>query len=408
MTRHLIYKIITIWFLISQLFPPYYYFVPMGGALCLAIFVGLTMVMFPSLITKKSFIALLIYGLIIFAKFISGNAFFPVFDSVIVPWLSMAAGMLMALYAFKYGNRNYYKLVTITSIILLVIISIITIPMLAINPNIVRYFTLSAKDISIDSTLAFSYWIIGYGTVHGLPIIIAPLVFMCKKTFRINKKKCALWVIATVVILYIVTQSNATTSFIVAAAVAFLALIINFQNLTTKNCLKLCFIAIITSTLFSKPVISPAIDIAQEMFPENSSNYIKLNELKYYFINGTSEGDLGSREALYKQSRLIFFESPVMGTNTPEKISRHTFFWDMLALLGIILVIPLILAIWYNLKDSYSLLSRTKVIYIIGWLAFFMMIYLKNEFGSGTWLFAFALLPIYCKYIDNYLENSLL
>ena len=398
--KHILYKYITVAFLIFQLFPPIWLYIPINESSVLAIFVVITIVLFPDLLGSKSMIFLLMYTLITFIKFLNGNAFFTPINNVVVPFLNVSSALLIATYAFKYPNISYIKTTIITTFVLLTIMTIISIPQLIVYPNIIRGASVSAA--RFDNVIVY-YWVIGYGTIHGLVAIFAPLVFLLKKTFRKNKWTFLLWGIETVLLFYIVFAANATMALLISTLAIIAGLIINFTNFTLNNVTKLVLFGVICLLLFNKTTIYSLLDIMQPHFSESSSNYVKITEMKDYLTYGYTYGDLGARESLYKRSSSLFWESPFLGTTKPEQISLHSYILDRLAALGIILFIPLFLTFVSHIKFVYKNLNQTKVIYVISCCCYLLMLFLKNDFGTGTFLFAFSILPILCLYIENIL-----
>jgi len=398
--KHILYKYITVIFLIFQLFPPIWLYIPISESLVLAIFVAITIMLFPDLLVSKSIMFLLIYTLITFIKFLNGNAFFTPINNVVVPFLNVSSALLMTIYAFKYPNISYIKTIIITTFVLLTIMTIISIPQLIVYPNIIRGASIFAA--KSDNVIVY-YWVIGYGTIHGLVAIFVPLVFLLKKTFRKNKWTFLLWGIETVLLFYIVFAANATTALLISTLAIIAGLIINFTNFTLNNVTKLVLFGVICILLFNKTTIHSLLDIVQPHFSESSSNYVKIIEMKNYLTYGYTYGDLGVRESLYKRSFSLFCESPFLGTTKPEQISLHSYILDRLAAVGIILFIPLFLIFASHIKFVYKRLNQTKVVYAISCCCYLLMLYLKNDFGTGTFLFAFSILPILCLYIENIL-----
>ncbi len=58
----------------------------------------------------------------------------------------------------------------------------------------------------------------------------------------------------------------------------------------------------------------------------------------------------------------------------------------------------------FNIKGVYHKLHHTKVTYMMGIAGFLFLLYMKNEFGTGTWLYGFTILPLLCRYIDREID----
>ncbi len=402
MFRHLLFKILTIWFLLTQCFPPYFYFVHMGGALTLAAFVGVSILLLPNLLGKKSILAMLVYGLIMYIYYSNGNAFFNSFSTVIVPFLSMMSALLIMEYSLKYDrNYSFAKIAIFEVVILNLLMMFISIPQLLINPNIIRGATTSGIEGRDQQVY---YWIVSYATVHGIPLLMAPLAFFCRKLFSISKKKFWIWSGITALLYLVVFLSNATTAFIVATMMIAGGVFFYFEQFTRENIFKLILIGSFAFIVTLPPVLIPILDVAQSVMNPNADNYSKMDEMKDNIIYGEATGDYAIRQELYDTSKKLFWESPITGTDRPNLISNHTFIWDRLALYGIFMIIPLVMIFVYNIKGVYRMLCHTKVTYMMGIAGFLLLLYMKNEFGSGTWLYGFTILPLLCRYIDREID----
>ena len=401
MIRHKLFLYLTIWFLISQLFPPYSAFVPIRGALALVVYCAGAIVLFPSLIKTRSIIWLSVYGVITYILFLSGNAFFETINDLIVPLLSMYSSLIMIEYVLKFDiDYKLTKIIVIESVILNAIMCIITIPQLFINPNLMRM----AGDLLASGTtqdLSILNWMMSYGNIHGLPMLIAPITFLMRNSFHSNKIFFFIWFTIWCLFMYMIFKSNATTPFIVALMMAIMGYLFYGPSLNNNIILK-GFMCLVLGVLFlNKTILVSFIDVAQSLMSTTDSNYGKMDEIRSQILYGDADGDLGARNEMYSASQDLFFESPLFGTDTPEKIGHHSYILDRFALLGIIFIIPLIFVFFYNFKSCKKNISDSLITYYVGLISFLMLLWLKNEFGSGTWLYGFALLPTFCRYIDT-------
>lgn len=376
---------------------------PVGGALKLAVFVGITFLLFPEMLFKRSVIALIFYFIVTLVYFVRGNAFFSTINSVIVPFLSMLSPLLIFEYAAKYDrDYKYSQMVVYTVIVVNIIMSIISIPQVYINPTIVR-----ATDVAIGEE-SFKYWIINYGTIHGLPFLLAPMVFLVRRIFHKNKWLCIFWLIAIFIIFYIIVISDATTAMLLSILMILLPIVISKERFDVKSVFQFLIIGILLLVMMQPSVMVPIIDGIQSTMNESSTNYQKMGEIKDVFIYGEADGDLGARQDLYNSSWKLFVESPLIGTQHPEQISKHTWLIDRLACFGIVFFIPIILLFFSHIKKVYLGLNHTRVVYVFGVCGYMVMLYLKNDFGTGTWLYAFAILPLLCRYADYTLNHKII
>jgi len=138
----------------------------------------------------------------------------------------------------------------------------------------------------------------------------------------------------------------------------------------------------------------------------SGASYYRIEDIKNSIVYGDVDGDLGTRQNLYSSSFDLFLSSPLWGTSSPHFVSRHTWIIDRLAVFGLLFIIPLVLVFVSIFKSVYPTLRHTKVIYICCFSCLVLMLFLKNDFGQGTWLYGFGYLPLLCRYIDYVDDNN--
>ena len=402
--KHSIYRIITFLFVLTQTLPFINLYIPIRTVWHFPLFLAASFLLFPNLISRRSVVALFCYIIIAFLFYLSGNPFYDGIGSVTTPLFLMTSGLVMSEYATKYDYEyKFTRLIVMTVIIANVIMSVISIPQIIIFPNIIRY-TFSVE--YMDNYADLAPWLITYQTCHGLPLLLAPLAFLCRRLFKNNKIKFLFYLSVAGVLLSIVYLSNATTALLIAIMMVFLAVFFNYEKITRKSLSTILIIGLLGLIFSSQSVMIPVLNGVQGMMDDRGSNYHKIDEIKKGMITGESEGDLGERKDLYETSALLFLQSPIVGTTEPEKISNHSWFLDRLACLGLFLIVPLILVFKYNIKFCMEGLIHTRVVYMYGIMGWFLMLILKNDFDQGSWLYGFAFLPLLCRYVDYMIDYN--
>jgi len=398
MNKHLFFRIFTLWFLLTQTCPPFNLIMPFIGVSQVALYVLLAIMYFPSLLNKKTIISLILFACVNFLFYFKGNEFYQGLNTVIVPFLIMLSGLLIAEYAFKYDKDYIFtKSVIITVIAANVFMAVISIPQLIVAPNIIRGAELN-NSTSEDMRMVYG-WIMSYSTVHGIPILIAPLTFLC---IHLRRRGCRYkkWLVITFLFLFVVFRSNATTAFLLSVIMLIGGIFLNTEKFDKKLLVRFTILISLLLVFGQPEVIVSGLDVAQETMDKRGSNYKKIDELEDELMYGDSDGDWNKRVVLYETSSTLFKQSPLFGTPTPEMISHHTWIVDRLALFGLVFSIPMFMLFFYYFKQMYSNLYHTKVIFVLGFVGLLFMLYMKNEFGQGTWLYGFAFLPLMCRYID--------
>ena len=412
MFKHWVILIVTIWLVLTQTFPPINLVLSFGDTIKFVVFVVIALILFPSLLTKRSVVALFIYTAIAFIYHLSGNAFFDTINSIVTVIPVMLSGLLIAEYALKYDKTYMYsRIIIITVILCNVIMCLLSIPQIMQDPNIVRT---SSREGYID--LSMFYWIIQYNTVHGLPILFAPLTFICRRTFFKDKRLFYPLLLVILLLFYVVFKSNAATAFFISAIMVVVGFLFNNENINKKLIVRLSAVGLLALLVMQPFVMEPILSTIQTYMDPSGATYYRIEDIKTSIVYGDVDGDLGARQDLYSSSFNLFLTSPVWGTSTPELVSRHTWVIDRLAIFGLLFIIPLVFVFVNIYKSVYPTLRHTKVIYICGFFCLVMMLCVKNDFGQGTWLYGFGYLPLLCRCIDyvdekpnksHYIKHSL-
>lgn len=393
-----------LFFLIMQIFPPANVFIHISPLLINLSFIGIAFVLFSSLLKSKTIIALLLYFALCLLYFLAGSKFFYAIGTIVYPFQIMMGSVIISEYTFKYDDD--YKLtkkLVLLVVVANIVMSIITIPQVLQSPNLIRW----ATDPEFIEQMGTEYhWIITYSTCHGLPLLIAPLVFLCRRTFRKSTLWFCVWTLVTVSLLYMIYLSNATTPLVIAVIMFALGSLLNWERISKRDCLLIAAGAFVVLILNTQSVMLTLLDSIQSVMDEESSNYQKINEFKDELLYGSSEGDWSARKNLYNKSWFLFIDSPIIGTAHQEDIAHHSWFIDRLACFGILFIAPVVLVFFFHIKSIYRHLIYSKVPYIISVSAWLLMLVLKNDFGQGSWLYGFAFLPIFCRYIDFFVMKQ--
>lgn len=402
MYRHNIFSIASVWLVLTQTFPPINLIFHISNSLKYTLFIVLTLLLFPRLFKRRTIKALFAYVLVITILHLSGNAFFDTINSVVTIPLVMMGGLLILEYTLCYDKDYIYtRRIIFTVIIANLIMTVLTIPELEIDPDIIRK---TSNKNELFGTISF--WLISYQTVHGLSLLFAPLAFYCHCLLKKSRKSFIICLVTTIILFYIVFRSNAATATLLSIVFLAIGAIVNIEHFDRRSIQQLSLIVIIGVIIVQPIVLVPALNTLQESMNPSGSGYERIELVKKDIEHGEVEGDWEKRQDLYETSFKLFLESPLTGTSKPTHISKHTWFIDRLALLGIFLFIPIVLIFLFNFRGVYRNLIHTKVIYSCSFLCLLILLFMKNDFAQGTWLYGFAYLPLLCRFIDNELDKG--
>lgn len=403
--KHHLFLVISILLVLTQTLPPFNALIPVRDSIIYSIYIVFSLVLFPSLITRRSLIALFVYIFILLLFYLLGNSFYEDVNAVLIEPFTMLVGLIFIEYALKYdGEYKFTRWIVFSFVIADVIMSIISIPALQIQPNIIRMS--GKRDVYEMYSNLFSF-VIQYQTVHGLPFLFAPLIFLCRKCFKGNKKMFFFWGTVTMILFYIIIRSNAATSLILSALMIIIGFLFNIERFSGKIVARLVILGVLFFIFMQPSIVDTLLSSVQEQMDPDGMSYKRMGELKESIIYGESEGDLESRQGLYNQSLTLFIESPLWGTSSPERIGMHAWVIDRLALLGLLFIGPLIAVFRHFYIVVNHNLKHTKVIFTCGFASMLLLLSLKNSFGQGSWLYGFAFLPLLCRYIDFVVDNKM-
>lgn len=396
---HKLFRVISIWIVLTQSLPPLNLIFPFSNSFLFAVYIVITFFLFPRLFTKRSILSLFAYVLLTYLYHLSGNSFFSTINSVITVPLVMMGGLLMIEYAYSYDyDYKYTKTILYTIIAANVFMTILSIPQIEDDPDIIRKTSNIDKQVGYEAVISLR--VMSYQTVHGIPLLFAPLAYLCRLLFRKNKKSFILWVLITFLLFYIVFRSNAATATLLSLGILLISFLFNLGGFNKKRILQLGIIGFGGFLLLQPVVLSPILDTLQGAMDPSGASYKRVGEIKNDIVYGEKEGDWAKRQDLYQSSTRLFLESPLFGTTTPDKISKHTWIIDRLALFGLVFIIPLVFVFVSTIKRSYHNLHHSKLIYSCGIVCLLILLYLKNDFAQGTWLYGFAYLPLLCRFVD--------
>ncbi|MDD2604601.1 MAG: hypothetical protein PHF66_07305, partial [Desulfobacteraceae bacterium] len=232
------------------------------------------------------------------------------------------------------NKKNYYKelrKLTRVALILILITSAITIPLLLINPIFVREAMSADSDNSVGT--------IGYSYMHSLPSLIPVFIYHIKKS---KGKPRLVWLILFAIISYLILLANFGT-------ILFISLIlipVSFFISTKRFAITIVFL-ILSLVVFTNDTMILNIIDTMKPFYTNTAIENKLNDIEVSIKFKSQTGQVAFRGELYNQSIDSFIENPFWGTDKSEDAGGHAYIFDFLAWFGLIGTLPLIIFYFY-------------------------------------------------------------
>lgn len=393
-TKQVITILLMVFYIITSIFPPFFYFFPIQPSLLMGAFWLGMVVLYPGILKTKSMLILYVYITILTIYHFFGNSYFSDISSVIMPFLLFSCPIFLSEVTYKYISKNYYKYIVFATSIVLSAIIIISIPSWLIDPLIMRGASINATGDDVFD-ISLYYWVIDYGIIHQIFILLPVVLFLLRSSLKIKIAERAWWLIFLLLLLFIIYASNAGAVFILSIILLFISLWFRGRTVNSNIILSLLIVLVFFLIIYFLDIIPIILQFIKSLMPEGSYSADKLEEIRVFLLTGDKETDLSNRSDFYSMSFNLFLESPLFGTSTPNAIGNHAYVIDQLALLGLFGCIPLFMLYKVQLQRLYKTLNYTKLIFILAAFSYIFLLTFKYSFGN---IFIFGLLPIFCWY----------
>lgn len=390
-----------IFYIITSVFPPFFYFFPIQPSLLMGVFWIGMVVLYPGILKTKAMMVLYVYISILTIYHFLGNSYFSDISTVIIPFLLFSCPIFLSEVTYRYISKDYYKYIVLAASLALSAIILISIPSWLINPLIMRGASINATGDNVFD-ISLYYWVIDYGVVHQIFILIPLVLFYLRPSLKVKFIERGWWLIFLLLLLFIIYASNAGAVFILSIILLFLSLLFMRKTVDSNIVISLLVILVFFLVIYVLDIIPYIIQFIQNLMPEGSYSAEKLEEIRVFLLTGEKETDLNNRSDLYSTSFNLFLENPIFGTSNPKAIGNHAYVIDQLALVGLFGFLPLFLLFIVQLQRVYRTLNYTKLIYILAAASYIVLLTFKYSFGN---LFIFGLLPVFCWY-GEYLASG--
>lgn len=386
MTKRIIYRNIVILFIILITFSILDGFIKIPTSVLMLFMIISSFIYKPAAFVNKQTIFLLLYFLVLVINFLGLSTF------INIPWIAqeflIPFSCLSIINVLLY-TRDFAALKTITfaGVFIILILSIPTIILLQVDPDLLRN-TISATDLSSDYLSALSAsGLVRYGIIQAVPFLFAFFVL-----FIINQKKVYIkfvFIVFLAIEYYLLVKASFATSIIIATIAIVLALI----NSTKKNKMAFTIFGLLIAFIFfNKDLIVNFLTSIQPSF-ENTAIYDKITDINSSLVEGSTDGEVAGRQDLYDKSLDSFFANPFFGSSYKLQ-GGHSYFIDRLSYFGIFGALPFFLFLYYTFKNHYMMISKgIKFYYLIGVCAFLILGIAKNISGIEPFLYVLVFLP---------------
>lgn len=346
---------------------------------------------------NSSFIIATVYTILVLLLRSIGVEYFEEYLSQIV---TMYFSICCMNHYIKTRDEFFAKSILITYFTCFVFMSFISIPQFYLFPDMTRQLVFAEHEGSrVESVF---YWSIAYSSMHEIPLLLIPLVAFYKYN---NKRSLRLLsIIAIAILLIAVMLGDATTPLLLSIIVLFILFGYNPRIPLSKNVRRLAFVSILLIIFLNKTFLISVLTTVQPYF-EGTTNFSKIDDTIYQLKTGQVEEqtNLGQRELVYSISETTFWSHPFGIEKNKDKIGQHSFIIDHLAVMGLILIIPLVLLVILQYKTMVWRFKLFKFYYITTYIAFILMAYYKNFFLK---IDAWFIVPLFLLILEKKINNN--
>jgi hypothetical protein len=293
------------------------------------------------------------------------------------------------------------RLVTVLGLLIIVVTSLMTIPILLKDPDAVRKVVelgVGKGDAAFVS-LSHKRGIASFGLVSSLPFIFPMLVYCVKAERRIMLKGLYLFTIA-VTYLLLLKASIATPLIMSTMAILFSVIVTSNRG---RNIVIGIIISLMLMFLLNERLVIEGLRTIQPMFSRTIIE-TKIDDIVLSLKKDKVQGSV-SRSKLTVMSWNSFVKNPLYGGLDKKSAGGHAYFVDRLAYFGLVGAVPFFLYLYFTFRRHYALIdSKMKIYYLVGIFLFVLMGLVKNIGTVESFIYLFILLPGLC--LINKKESS--
>lgn len=295
----------------------------------------------------------------------------------------------------KYNELKLYRIVAFTALAANILTFLYCIPLIAINPSILRVFvTAGMEDVS-------STGIPTYPALHSYVIFISALIYSIRVS---SGKKKILFIGCFLLYLYIIYNASITTNLVITLVILIFSLL--YKNSIQKAILTTSVFSLFILGLHYSGAIESMFDSAIR-FTEGTYSHGKIEGFKDMYM-GTDDEIVDYRGRLHTISLMSFVESPIWGKNAGRNvmdaanlsaensaIGYHSSLLDRFGGMGLLGGLPFVIVFWLIYKDWKKRMPRgdCQYFYLFGFIAAFILLFEKAVFGQEGWFSLCVYLP---------------
>ncbi len=352
----------------------------------------------PTYYRSRVFCCVVVYLGILILNLVYGDKYFDTLSKVMTEAASMIFPVSLLMYCISLRDYHCYKIYVEVFIMILLVAAVGTYFADQIRPQAVRLAAIEISTGEGKSTISNGLYMIGmtnYALPHALPVLI-PALMLGVKNKKMKQRSRTLCILVLVAILSLIWFSAATTPLLFAVIVLVLSTFTPRGALKDYSSWFICVALVLGFILVFHDFFGNLFMHVSNLFSGegvSSSFQGRFEEVGSFLQTGQSDGDLESRSERYSSSLQALYHNIYLGTN--ERVGGHSALIDRVAALGVVGVLPWIMAIYFAIKYTLKQLpSDIKLFYLEGISIGLAMLLTKNMANIEMWFCMFFVLPI--------------
>lgn len=342
----------------------------------------------------KPFMWLMLYAFIVIMNFFAGDVYFSNYIHVFEEIGLLLLPSAMFCYLACHNDFKLMKWMVILFFVHTIYVTVASSIIEAIEPGTIRLtvvWSLYGEWGLIDNALR--HGLSSYMFPHALPIIIPALILGVRnKRFpQIVKGLLLLCFIAT---LYLIYLSSVATALLLAILIFIVSVVVTEDSIK-NNLRKIILVGVILFPIFviflNEEMMLNVLGFFSSAF-ENTAFASKFVDMEQSIKMNSASGDIESRMNMYQITQDALAGNVLLGTD--DSVGGHSALFDRLGALGLIGFIPYSIFLFHQIKLSWHFIPKnSKVYFLIGLLAGFVMLLTKNTSNWYLWSCMFLYMP---------------
>lgn len=341
---------------------------------------------------QKVFGILLFYFVIVFFNFMSGDDYFSNILHVFEEIGNLLLPSAVLFYVLRTQNVKLMKALVLAFFIYTIYITISSAIIEAIEPGAIRRTVVLAL---YNDTAAINDYLrkglSSYMFPHALPIVIPPLIMALKKG-NDSKIQRIFLTIVLIAVIYMIYLSSVATALLLAFLIATGAILMKSMT-SSKDLVIMLMGGLILFFILFFWLSNGLLHELSFIFSDTAFGS-KFDDIEMTMTLGTARGDINSRMDKYSITiNAMEARNFIWGSNEP--MGGHSALFDRLGSLGLLGFIPYLAFLYLQIKFTLRFIPREgKVYYLLGGIAAFVMLFLKNTSNWHLWSTFLLYLPI--------------